>query len=399
VHQAQDLTADEVWTADRGPHIVAGNVSISARLTIEACARIEVAAGVALSVADQGTLAAEGESERPVVITGRDAGRWNNIHVAQTARLEMANATIERAGADAGTYSGCSIVLEGDFVVPPVPMAELQNVRIVGSAGYGLCLRGTAALDASSHDLAITGSGAESSTVAELQEAKCPLWISAEALGSVPVGDYTGNALDAICVNVQSDMAGEVSVQDRGVPYYLYYGGWPSVTVTQSAALNLGPGVTFQFDPQMSLKVDGGGTLRVEGTVDRPAVLTSIAPSPAPGGWVGVMFYGTYSANNRIDHARIENAGAACSCAGFSCHSEIYPNEAAVIFLGDPASSSFITNTTFANISGHGINRGWQSDAVPPDFTASNTFVNVALCAQTLPTPETHDCPAGLVCP
>jgi hypothetical protein len=84
---------------------------------------------------------------------------------------------------------------------------------------------------------------------------------------------------------------------------------------------------------------------------------------------------------------------------GFSCHSEAgYPSEAAVI-LGDLPARSFITNTTFANISGHGINRGWQSDEPAPDFTASNTFINVSLCAQTTPMPVTGPCPSLLVCP
>jgi hypothetical protein len=57
VEHTSNVTADETWLAADSPHIVSSNLVVSAKLTIESCAVVEVAAGRTLSVVGSGRLA------------------------------------------------------------------------------------------------------------------------------------------------------------------------------------------------------------------------------------------------------------------------------------------------------------------------------------------------------
>jgi hypothetical protein len=51
------VTTDETWLAADSPHTVSGNLAVSAKLTIESCAVVEVGAGRTLSVVGSGRIA------------------------------------------------------------------------------------------------------------------------------------------------------------------------------------------------------------------------------------------------------------------------------------------------------------------------------------------------------
>ena len=57
---------------------------------------------------------------------------------------------------------------------------------------------------------------------------------------------------------------------------------------------------------------------------------------------------------------------------------------------------NIIQNTTIAHSANHGIARGWLGGG--PDFSASNTFEDIAGCDQTLPRDPDNGCPDGDGC-
>ena len=70
-------------------------------------------------------------------------------------------------------------------------------------------------------------------------------------------------------------------------------------------------------------------------------------------------------------------------------------NNAAIGIFGVPA-SAFITSTTISDSAGDGIERGWTGGAI--DFTAGNTFIDVAWCQQSYPRPDGAACPDPAPC-
>ena len=99
---------------------------------------------------------------------------------------------------------------------------------------------------------------------------------------------------------------------------------------------------------------------------------------------------------NKIDYARVEYAGGASSSGSDACNTP-GTNDAAIRIFGLP-SGAFVTNTTIAYSAGHGIDRGWRDDA-KPDFLATNTFTDIAICKQTYPRDTNGACPTPVPCP
>jgi hypothetical protein len=112
-----------------------------------------------------------------------------------------------------------------------------------------------------------------------------------------------------------------------------------------------------------------------------------------PGDWIGLTFRFATDERSRVEHARIEYAGAARGPAlGFSCP---YPmatgyGPSAAVFVHDAqrAPTAFIMNTRIFRSAGHGIVRGWIGEAV--DLTPTNTFEEVAggTCPDPVPCPK-----------
>jgi len=155
---------------------------------------------------------------------------------------------------------------------------------------------------------------------------------------------------------------------------------------------------------EIALLADGTGTplgaLAAVGTAAAPIVFTSAAPAPAAGDWVGIFIAGPPDAADRLDYAHVEYAGGPSGSIGAHCDSAGNQNEAddsAIIILGGPPASEFVTHTTILSSAGYGIDRGWRGALV--DFTATSTFTNVAKCSQSYPVNVGGGCPATVTCP
>lgn len=402
-HEA-NIEADETWTVANSPHIIERSINIrtGAKLTIEPCAEVRFGKDAVLGVAiiptpGQGSLLAEGTATRPITFKRLGADAWGGISVTKPGKAILRHVTMEGGGSDSFLFNA-TLAVRGDSDLPVARDVLVDHVTIKGSQGYGAYLYQGGAFAAESSDLVITGSG------------KQPIRIHENAIGTLPRGSYTGNAMDEIHL-VGEGMRPEAGLQESatmkevGVPYRVGDGhAADSLRVTENSitkapsTLTIEPGVTMKFTKGASFNVEfftgdraARGAVVAIGTAAKPIVFTSAEPNPKSGDWQGLAFGGIPLGTNKLDHVKIDYAGGECLCVLISCN-EIAAHEAAIIFTRPPSPGFSITNSTISNSALHGIHRAWQSNS-QPSFAATNTFTNNAGCAETLPVPETGSCP------
>lgn len=360
-------------------------------LTIEPCAQVQLAANIRIVV--RGTLVAEGTGGKPIRFTALNDDPWRYILIDNPATGSLAYVTIENGGSDI-VHRGASLVGAVHEERPVPQIVKVNHVTVKDSGGCGIWRRRYTGFTDDSSDLTITGSGKSD------PDHPHPVCVSAQAMGTLPSGQYTGNAVDAIYVESFSGITTDVTVHDWGVPYYID----GSLHVWEDPALGLPPtltieaGVELQFEPGRNYELDialsgSPGALQILGTATNPVIVTSAAAAPAPGDWACIEFGGPPGkATDLIRHARIEYAGGESGCSGWSCltENEEYGDDGTVLIIGWRPDSAFITSTEFRHSAAHGVVRGWEG-AGGPDFIPTNTFTNVAGCRQT--NPSYVDCP------
>jgi hypothetical protein len=218
--------------------------------------------------------------------------------------------------------------------------------------------------------------------------------IEEHSMDALPTGTFTGNKVDEIRLTTYGTgyagegLAVDATLHDRGVPYSVDGSFTIGRTAQALATMTIEPGVTMKFEANKALNIQkftgeqpASAALVAVGTAAKPIVFTSASSAPKAGDWVGLWYGGALEAGNKLDHVRIEYAGGDCLCILATCSDITYSN-AAVILTNVPA-KAFITNTTFFASGGHGITEGFDGDLV--NFRPTNTFTNVAGCAETRP--------------
>jgi hypothetical protein len=386
------ISAPETWTAAGSPHYLPYDTSITAPVTIQPCAVVRIAAGRTISISGNGALIVAGAPGYPVIIQPQALGmEWAAIRNSDGI-LSLSHAIVAGGGAapSAGALQMSSIGTVGTF--------HVDDVEIIGSRSTGVYINGNVGFDATSQDLRIHGS------------LGYPVRVLARVVGSIPRGDYTGNAYghDAIAIAGVGPGGAVINAQamhDRGVPYHVGAGqelGRMDVSTQfngPAAVLTIDPGVTIRFPARGSLNINAsnhGGTLIAIGTAAQPIVFTSDqGPASAAGNWLGLIFNDPVSPQSVMQHVRVEFAGGPSGTGSNSCP---YPadnavNDAAIRIYGQP-SSQFISDSEIFASAHHGIDRGWKGGLLP-DFLASNTFTSLARCRQTMPTPLVGNCPGS----
>jgi hypothetical protein len=409
VQHAASVSADETWAA--GLHDITGDFAIQkgATLTIQPCAVVRIAADHRFEVGDStvgGKLIAKGRADMPIVFQGLDDGHWAALQVDYTGFADLAYVTIKGAGNKLLTRGGAggALHLFGLLEGPVVELVRVDHVTIDGADRYGAVLEGRAAFASGSQNLTIKGSG------------ELAMRANTVAAGSIPSGNYTGNATDAIRLVKDTVVDADTTIHDRGVPYFVggdgYFAEIQVVGATTVPALTIEPGVTMKFpkaDRSSVLRVYGSagvfgnaqGALVAVGRADKPIVFSSSEATPAPGDWLGIELDGVPDPRTSIAYARIEYAGGDTGSSGASCGTP--PNTpapaqvvAAVAIYGQPV-GEIVKNTTISNSGANGIERAWTG--APVDFLATNTFENVRFCRQTFPHPPSPaQCPEPAPC-
>lgn len=395
---AHDTTpsVDETWTAAASPHVVGANLAIAAgrTITVEPCAVVRLKSGIGMVV--EGKLLAIGAADKPIRFERSDAAAsWKTIEARKGAELRFAHVTLEGGGDDLAALD-----IRGDQESATQPVFFADHVTVKGSGSLGILVREGGGFAPGSQSLTITGA------------ATSPISIWGRAVGTLPSGTYTGNAIDEIVVPAiggRDDIKEDTTLAARGVPYRIGGpNGGKSFAVAGNGStplLTIEPGVTLRFDKEVRLLVDTAGSapagaLRAQGTADKPIVFESAAQPPAAGDWVGIVIEGPPDPRNAIAHAKIAHAGGPSQISSYGCPSpgaSSFSNEGAILLIGGQPANAFVTNTTISDSAGEGIVRGWTGD--PVDLLATNTFTNVARCNQTFPKPEVGVCPDPAPCP
>lgn len=402
---AGSLAGDETWGAD-SPHAVTADLTVPAgvKLTIEPCAEVRLREGVYFTV--QGTLTARGEENRRITFRRDDpSARFAALFVRAPGEIDLGYVDLEGGGAMANLTYGATVIVEGEALPPARPL-RVDHVTVADSAGYGIFLRRWAGFAEGSTDLTVTGAGAEAA------DYPFPVRISLNAVGTLPPGRYTGNARDEIQLVGESphyDVEIDDVLRDRGVPYQVGGGGaFGLIGVRGSAGLatlTVEPGVTVKFfstDANIGAFTVGAtgdvptGQLVAVGTAAAPITFTGAGEAPAAGAWEGVIFSGPLAAGNRLEHVRIEAAGAHNGDSGYGCPPGGGATDGALKIFSEPG-GSFLKSSTIARSSSHGVFRAWTGAEV--DFLQTNTFSDVAGCNQVLPQPPTGRCPDDPPCP
>ncbi len=392
LHPASTLSADEVWTADASPHIVSGTLSVRAPLTIEPCAVVQLDAGANIEVRDAGILDAQGALGRPVTIGQKTAGaRWSSISVSSPATAKLSYTDVSGGGDTNSDRASLSIVGPGT----PTPVLFVDHVSVSDSKGYGISLTTQGAFADGSQELTVTTAGAADPTY------QYPINISANAIGSLPTGVYTGNAIDMI--EVRTDyVSTDNTIHDRGVPYMV--GGVAGGSGDLSVGLTNAPSPTLTIEPNVEMHFTKDARFSIFGEVAPGASLVANATGAAPikllaadpgTPWGGVRFGTHISPTNLMQNVEIDHAGGASSASDHSC-TQSHKDDAAILLFGQPT-TAFITGCTISNSARNGICDGWDGSPLP--MASFNTFVNIAGCDEAANPGPMHNCATPKLCP
>lgn len=393
IEHSTRIEADETWGP--GLHDVTFDILVhnGATLTIEPCAVVRVAETYGLHVNGGGQIIAKGNAAQPILFEGKDGVTWGDLQVDVDGFADLAYVTMRDAGELGATSgrAGGALHLYGSFDQAPLPLARVDHVTLEGAVRFGAVLEMRGSFSDDSDSLTITGAG------------EMAIWASATSLGSIPPGDYTGNATDAIRIRTDTKVDYDTTIHDLGVPYVVGGDGASSQFSVHGvndtvAVLTIEPGVTLQFpktDRDSALYVQhrsnvpvdaSAGALVAVGTQAQPIVFTSAEAAPAAGDWVGVWF-DAFDAQNQVEYARVEYAGGDTGTGSFSCGTPQAPtpgtNRAAIAIFAEPP-SEFVTHTTISDSAWNAFERVW-TNGTPVDFRPTNTFKNIQYCAQTYP--------------
>lgn len=392
------ITANETWKAGDGPHVVTFGIKIdkAATLTIEPCAIVRVQKGYSITV--EGNLIAEGTETKPITFQADAAtSPWGSIEVFAPGKAKLAYAALSDGGSGGGNALGM-IEARGDQLAAVQDILKVDHVTVSGSSTYGVSLRAGGGFTSDSQALTITKSK------------KAAMRILPRLATNLPSGTYTGNAEDAFVI--ETEAYGEINYEDvtfhdRGVPYRVGADSLGALTVgPKHFTLTLEAGVKLAFKKNGVLSAKDAtpttGVIVANGTAAKPVVFTSSAAAPAAGDWVGIQLGAVADASFKLDHVEIRFAGGASQANSFHCQPSptiagaFSTSEDAALAIYHQPAKAYLTNSLVADSARDGVDNAYTGTLV--DSKATNTFTNVAGCAQTLPRPTAGQCP-NMGCP
>lgn len=392
VTHSTDITADETWAGDGALHKVTFGITVrpGATLTLDACARVQIAAGLSITVAGDvagarpAKLLSKGTASQRVHIERVDgAAGWTDLRaLSPQSLIDLSYTTL--SGGGAGNSAGHPMI----FMRGAGGYTELsKNLRLVGvelddSVGMAIRLEAGAALTDDSADLLITRCGANGEGVIELNTL---------ALNSLPRSTtLRDNLLTEIKVKDGSlFLERDVTVKNLGASYHFVFDRVRVYSPTATPTLTIEPGLTLRFDDYLRVGFDNVGL-----NVFQPGRLIAVGTpgagqitftSAKPGSWPGIFLEN--APGSRLEHVIIEKAGGNNGISSSNCKPDM-TSDAAALFIGWPGvgyvpSASDFSNVTIRDSASHGINAMWTSAAFGPDLTAGFSFSSISGCKQT----------------
>ena len=280
------VKTEKTWAGIDGDYLISGSLSVSAALTVSPGAQLVFEAGQEMSVYSDGSLAAVGTADRPIVLTGEEEtrGYWGGLRFYQSNSTanQLDYVTIEYGGG----YHNANLYLDGTSSSPV--RLSMTNCLLQGSDTYGFDFDDNTIIEEFSGNT-ITGNTLGAG------------YASAEVVGYLDdTSTYTGNDKDVVEI-----WGGTVKTEKTWAGIdgdYLISG-----SVAVSAPLTVSPGAQLVFEGGQEMSVYSDGSLAAVGTADQPIVFTG--EGKTSGYWGGLRFYQSNSALNQLDYVTIEYGG------------------------------------------------------------------------------------------
>ncbi|HET9990219.1 MAG TPA: hypothetical protein VFQ65_16930, partial [Kofleriaceae bacterium] len=326
------------------------------------------------------------------------------------SQIVVSGGALSLVGAKIG---GGGVAKNGEIVVKSGTLL-VQSSTITDAVEFGLDIQDGATIDPASYGLSIRG-------------ATAPVRVSPNLVGSLPAGNYTGNANDAIVIAVPGRVKQSQTWRLLGVPYQIgdgfttgsvdVFGDVITAYHFYPTVLTLLPGAELRFKKHTQLRIEPDlahterlglftvpltrGALVANATPNKPIVFTSAESSQQPGDWQGIRF-GTTTDLSSFNWVAVLYAGETIS-EELGCPSlaTSYVNSGAVlVFTKDPA-YPFMHNVVIENSAANGIVRGWRgypgTDFTDPLYNIQ--FMGFQPCKQTAPMPTGAQNQMGIYCP
>jgi hypothetical protein len=377
------LTANLTLTKACSPYDITDSISVdgNATLTIEAGVTLKFENGVGLGVgySTNGKLVAVGTAQDPITFTSAAptpaAGDWAKVSLWSNTMggTQIAYARLDYCGSDA---DGC--IVTANNVKPGRVTLDHLTIAHVGAGSDGILEN-----DAASN-IPITNSSFSNIPTAPTQQYA----ISVQAPSFVGIGStntFNGGARIELAGGTITATTAWVN---PGAPIAVTSG--VSIEGAGSPILTIGSGMTFMFDVGTSVSVgySTGGQLVVAGTAAQHVVFTSLAATPAPGDWEGVMIWASGKA--QISYADVSYGGNAGSTPGNL-----------ILEQGNSTSTLAVDHSSFTYSLGYGIYVDCGNITSTPLATVtltSNTYAHNAIDTGNANTEATNVGP-GLNCP
>lgn len=387
VEISQNITGDTTWPdVASDPSCVDYLVHVNIvddqyNLNIDAGVVMEFDAHTGLRINGDALLYANGDPDRPIVLTGasKTRGSWYGVTFVDSDHYSL-NAlryvTIEYAGEDDNSPGHISAGLRlAESAGHSAATIQYSTVR--QSSGYGVYVSRTSRIGTAG-SLEFMGN--------TLTENKLgPAYVFASSLpgmdvsGSNPPSAFTGNDFDEI--DVEPDKAlgvlhGDLPYvaatwQNLGVPYHILQVADHDAFQVGDGDMTLGPGVFLKFDPDMALIVNGTGSLHAAGTEGASVYFTAEAGAPERGAWAGVAFEDTENAKNSLEYTTIEYGGS--RRIGISSDQ---PADLTITENSSTVTQAKLSHVTLRESAGYGLYQRFGTSM--PTFTG-NAFTSNAL--------------------
>ena len=271
-------------------YIVNCQMPVSCDLEIMPGVTIAFSSDAGLNVNSDGSIKAIATTSDPIAFTGVDnvAGSWSGIYIdSDDINNKIIGCKIEYAG---GTPFNSNND-KGGIILWAASKAEVSNTTIQNCDSYGIN----------------SNYGGSDFTFSNNTITGCtqPMFTTAEYVGSISGGTFTGNAIDAIYVDTYAS-DGEIETSQTwtalGVPYRIKGGG----ILKSVSDWTIAPGVTVEFEPSVEVYIEDGNSLKAVGTsTDR---ITFRGVNSGQGAWERIHFNGT-NLLNEIGFANISDGG------------------------------------------------------------------------------------------
>lgn len=358
-----DLTGDITLEAGSCHTITAQLVVSNGLLRIEPGTRLIFSQAGGMTIRNDGRLSAVGTAEDPIVFTGLDTtrGYWRGLMFVDTPSSEnlLEHTVIEYAGGSRWTgaeRSQAGVYVNGPNVQLTVRNSTLRENQIAGITA-----------DVEDATVVLDNNRYENNTA--------PFRLHPNHIGELSA-DQTFEGNDSQYVVVDGFGSGSTVTRPStwrayDVPYLI------NQIMTFEAPLTIEPGVELVFTQNAGLRIQGEGRLIADADGAEPIIFRGL--EDIPGFWRGIEFNTTFSADNILANAIIENAGSTGWHGG--------PASQAGIFLrgGNNRSMLTIRNTEITGSGGFGIsveNESILMDCEALDFEANTEDdINAAAAA------------------